>query len=291
MKHPARTPFLLVVLFVNTLIGAHPPVQVTTSIAPLAYLAQRIGGERAEVDFLIPTGASPATYAPRPRQLIKLGQADLYLGVGHPGFLFERLHILPMLNNDHSILAEFLTPPATDSHNQLHHDSEHSHGAGDPHLWLSIPTVLGFLPGVSQAMATIDPANAAVYAANLEQLTDEIKTVHQEIANRLNPVQGRDFMVYHPVWGYLAEDFGLNQIAIEQEGKEPGPDQLRQLIDLCRSAKITVVFVQKGFARHSAAAIANQIDGRVVELDPLAYDWITNLRTTAEIIRESIEDE
>ena len=92
-------------------------------------------------------------------------------------------------------------------------------------------------------------------------------------------------MVFHPAWGYFANTYGLQQLAVEIEGKNPKPAQLRELIEHARENDIQVIFVQPQLSARSAEIIAREIDGQVVFADPLAEDWADNLRKVAQQIK------
>jgi zinc transport system substrate-binding protein len=95
-------------------------------------------------------------------------------------------------------------------------------------------------------------------------------------------------MVYHPTWGYFAHEYGLQQVAIEGEGKEPSARRLIGLIDEARRDGIKVVFVQRGFPRKSAQVIADAVGGSVVIADPQERDWLGNLRRVTRELSEAL---
>ena len=135
---------------------------------------------------------------------------------------------------------------------------------------------------MARVLAELDPANAEVYAANLTSLQAELDALNVELAATLAPAKGREFMVFHPAWGYFADAYGLIEVAIEHEGKEPGPAELQKLIDRARGKGIQAIFVQPQFSRRAAETIAREIGAQVVVADPLAADWAVNLRQVAE---------
>ena len=141
---------------------------------------------------------------------------------------------------------------------------------------------------IAAGLAEADPPHAAEYAANLAAFLAEIDALDREIRDRLGVPPGtrrdgapRKFMVYHPSWGYFAREYGLEQIAIEAEGKEPSAQRLIQLIDRGRQEGVRVIFIQGGFPRKSAQVIAEAVGGRVVSADPQERDWAANLRRVA----------
>ncbi len=268
------------------------PLRVVVSVAPQAYWVERIAGPRATVEIMVPPGSSPETYAPSPRQWIKLAQAQLYVKVGHPALSLEARHVLPFLRNhpaipvvDTAAGVELIGSEGSGAHH-LHHDigdtDDHDSSAGDPHLWVSPDTVAVAARHIAKALQQLDPAGAVDYQAGLATFLTDIAALDQGIADKITASPGRAFMVYHPAWGYFARRYGLQQVAIEVEGKEPSPSQLVALIRQGREAGVRAVFVQPGFSRKSAEVVAQEMGATVVEADPLAPDWLANLQRVAD---------
>jgi zinc transport system substrate-binding protein len=144
---------------------------------------------------------------------------------------------------------------------------------------------------IARALAAADPENARLYTANLERVRQELAILHDHIAARLKPFAGAAFYVFHPSFGYFAHDYDLRQRAVEIEGKSPSPKQLQHLIAAARKDGARVVFSQPQFDPKSAEVVARAIGGRVVPLDPLAYDAAENLEMMAASIAASLSHE
>jgi len=141
---------------------------------------------------------------------------------------------------------------------------------------------------MSGAFAEADPGNGAVYRRNLGRFLGEI----DELDVRLKKILAggpKKFMVFHPSWGYFAEAYGLEQVAIEVEGREPGPADIVRIIETARAEGIGTIFVQPQFSSRSARMIAGATGAQVVEADPLAENWGENLMTIARNIAGSGE--
>jgi zinc transport system substrate-binding protein len=251
---------------------------VFVSIMPQAGLARVIAGDRAEIRVLIGEGQSPHAYEPTARQLARLGEADLLLTIGLP---FEK-HLLKKI----APLYPDLPLVGTQQGIELRNMREGSHGATDPHVWLSPAGATQIAENIFQALEKIDPAHGDEYRKNYDGLAEQLKQLDAEIRTMLAPYRGRHFYVFHPSFGYFADAYGLEQTAIELDGKAPSPRQLAALIDRAQADGVKVVFVQKQFPADSAEAIANAIGGKVVPLDPLAEDCVANLRLIAESLKE-----
>lgn len=143
---------------------------------------------------------------------------------------------------------------------------------------------------VAQALAELDPEGAPAYRARLESLVAQIDALDAEIRRELSGLERRRFLVTHPAWGHFAADYGLEQVAIEDEGKMPGPRRMVELVETARGEGVRVVFAQRGFPRAPAEAVAAEIGGRVVTLDPLARSWLDQTRTTARAIAAALSN-
>jgi zinc transport system substrate-binding protein len=140
---------------------------------------------------------------------------------------------------------------------------------------------------LAQTLARLDPAHTGRYAANLAGLAAELDALDRELAATLAPLRGRRFLVFHPAWGYFAHAYGLEQVAVERGGKEPGPKALAALADDARRSGIRTVFVQPQFSQRTAETLAAAIGGRVVAVDPLAKDYPASLRAAARALVEA----
>lgn len=265
---------------------------------PQAYFVERIGGRHVRVEVMIPPGYSHVDYPLTPRRMMALSQAALYVKVGHPGFEFETRQIDPFLAQEPGIRVvdmsrgmRFLETGYTEGH--VEGEDGHDHGGSDPHVWVAPSTVAVAAVNIARGLEAADPAHAVDYRANLRRFLDDIRGLDREIRARLDGGSaapehpGRAFVVYHPTWGYFAEEYGLKQIAIESEGREPSAQRLIQLIEEARQEGVKVVFVQEGFPRKSAQVIAEAVGGRVVTADPQQLDWLDNLRHVAIELEEA----
>lgn len=265
-------------------------LRVAVSVPPQAYFVERIGGGRVDVTVMIPPGYSEVDFPLTPRAAAALSQAQLYVAVGHPSFEYERQYIRPFLARLPRIrvvdMSRGVRPLEGGGHEHAHGDV---HGGGDPHVWVAPETVRVAAGNIARGLEEIDPTHAAEYQANLQSFLAEIDRLDRDLRALLaGPPSSRTFMVYHPSWGYFAREYGLEQIAIEAEGKEPSAARLIQLIDRARHERVKVLFVQAGFPRKSAQVVADEIGGRLVPADPLERDWPANLRRVAAALHEAI---
>ncbi|MBA7538439.1 High-affinity zinc uptake system protein ZnuA [subsurface metagenome] len=141
---------------------------------------------------------------------------------------------------------------------------------------------------IHNALAEADPGNADEYKMNLGLLLRDLSALDNKINRLLQPLQGRDFFVFHPSFGYFAHDYGLNQVAVEIEGKSPTPRQIEYLIEQAQAAGVKIIFVQPQFDPRSSSVIADSIQGTVISLNPLAYDLIENFEDMAVKIEKAL---
>lgn len=267
-------------------------LRVAVSVPPQAYFVERIGGRHVKVDVMIPPGYSHVDYPLTPSQMAALSRSQVYVAVGHPAFELERAGILPFLSempgvrivdmSDGMRLLEGSGEGGEEGH------EDHGHEGGDPHVWVSPDTVAVAARNIAAALERIDPAHGAEYRANLRSFEADIAMLDQEIQEELAGVRGGRFMVYHPTWGYFARRYGLQQVAIESEGKEPSAARLIRLIDEARREDVKVIFVQSGFPRKSAQVIADAVGGRVLVADPQERNWMDNLRRVSRELSEAL---
>jgi len=288
----AMKPLFLVLLLAACRPALPPPdagrLRVAVSVPPQRYFVERIGGGHVEVEVMIPPGYSHVDYPLTPRQLVALSRARLYVEVGHPAFEFERARIAPLLPHLPGLEVVDMSRGMHLLAGEGEGSEGHGHAEGDPHVWVAPETVAVAARNIAAALERIDPAHAEEYRANLNRFELDVAALDREIRARLAPARGSGFLVYHPTWGYFARQYGLRQLAIEAEGKEPSAARLIQLIDGSRRAGVKVVFVQSGFPRKSAQVIADAVGARVLVADPQDPDWLGNLRRVSRELQEAL---
>jgi zinc transport system substrate-binding protein len=272
---------------------------VFVSIVPQQFIVQQIGKDLVAVKVMVEPGASPHTYEPKPRQMADLSKAAAYFAIGVE---FEKVWLkkitaanpnLKVVRTDQGI--EKIAMAAhhhedAEAHEEAdeHHAEEaqghaddHEQGVRDPHIWLSPPLVKKQAETILAALQEIDPAHARVYETNYRQFVAAIDELDAELKALFAGKEGLQFMVFHPAWGYFAHAYGLKQVPVEIEGKDPKPAQLEALIKRAKKEGVRVIFAQPQFSTRSADLIAREIGGQVTYADPLAEDWMANLREVA----------
>ena len=262
-------------------------IGVIVTILPQAEFVQSIGGDKVDVTVMIPPGASPHTYEPTPSQMSALSRAELYAKVGS-GVEFE-------LTWMDKLIAQNLDMHVVDCSQGIKlqqmtaDDEDKPAGSMDPHIWMSPRNVQIIVRNITDGLIRVDPDNRSYYEQNRDNYLENLAQLDQDIRQGLSVVQNRIFMVYHPAFGYFASEYNLTMLPIEEEGKEPTPAGLQHLIEQALEHDIHVVFVEPQFNPQSAEVIADAIHGRVVLTDPLARDYIENLRILAEELVQAME--
>lgn len=248
---------------------------MVVSVLPQRFVVHAVAGDLVRVEVMLPAGASPATYEPTLRQVRALEEAVLYVKVGHPNFPFEAAWL-------DRILDEVPDLPVVDGSAGLPRDGD------DPHLWLVPRYVEHMAEQVEAALEPVLPAERETLRARLAAFRERTRALDREIRATLAGREGSEFFVFHPAWGHFAAEYGLRQVAVEHERKEPDPHELAELIRHAKRSRAPVIFVQPQFDPKSARTLARESGARVEELDPLAEDWEANLRSAARALAEGL---
>ena len=304
MKAKASLWVVLLMFFAALLPGslaAGEPIPVFVSIPPQKYFVEKIGGNLVTVSAMVQPGANPHIYEPRPNQMAALSKARIYFAIGvtfEDAWLPRFANLNPQMRIVHTDKGIDKMAMVAHHHNEgkgvknkegtKHTDRENAPGALDPHVWVSPPEVKIIARNILEALLEIDPANSLTYKSNHDAFMIEIEELDKDLKKIFSDKKGLKFMVYHPGWGYFARAYGLEQVPVEGEGKEPKPEQLKALIEHSRKDGIKVIFVQPQFSIKSAEVIAKAIGGQVIFADNLSQDWERNLREQGEKFKEAL---
>jgi zinc transport system substrate-binding protein len=267
---------------------------VFVSIPPQKYFVQQIGEQRVDVQVMVQPGASPATYEPRPRQVAAISRTHIYFAIGVP---FEKIWLkkiaaanpnMQVVHTDQGIQKIPMAANHTKSEDHRGKDHQDHHGELDPHIWLSPTLVMTQARTILNALVEIDPGHRAVYEANTQVFVSKLAALDADLKITFAGKQGFQFMVFHPSWGYFARTYGLQQVPVEIEGKDPKPAQLKALIEHAKKKHINIIFVQPQFSSRNAELVAKEIGGQVIFADPLASDWSDNLREVAQKLKAAL---
>lgn len=252
---------------------------VAVTILPQKAFVEAVCGDLAEVVAIVPPGNSPGNYEPTPQEMENFSRASVYFTIGVPT---EKANILPKAEN--MDIVDLAVKVA-----EVYPDREFSPGKRDSHIWLSPKRAKVMVEAIADTMSTLDTENAQTYQENAEAFLKELDRVDTEIKETFAPIQKKSFIVFHPAYGYFADDYGLRMYALEENGKEATPQHLQDMIDLAKTENIKIIFSQAEIDSKQPDAFAEEIGGRKIILDPLSDDYIASLERMAEALKGAMQ--
>jgi len=260
-------------------------IAVVVTVLPQAEFVENIGGEKVDITVMVPPGASPHTYEPTPSQMTAVTRADMYVKVGS-GIDFERVWMEKLIAAGKDMLV---VDCAGGIELQAMADGGHEHEGLDPHIWMSPLNAAIMVQNIFNGLIQVDPEGRTYYEQNRDDYLAKLQQLDRDIRKGLSGVTNTTFMVYHPAFGYFGREYGLTMFAVEEEGKEPAPASLARLIEHAREHGVKVTFASPQFNPQSARVIADAIGGRVVFIDPLAGEYIMNMRLLLAELVQAVE--
>ena len=268
--------------------AASDKMQLTVSIIPQKYLVSFIAGGKFDVQAMLPKGSNHETYEPAPRDMEKISASKLYLALGALDFEITWLDRLKASNPGMKVVntSQGIEMLAGQCHADTEESAHKSHGQ-DPHTWLSPACMKIQAANICQALSEIDTLNASFYKSNLAKFICLADSVDRKIRSTLTASEGKTILIFHPALAYFARDYKLTQVSIEQDGKEPSPAYLGELIKLAKDKGIKSILISKEFDTRNAESIAREMNGKVVVFDPMDENWPENMIRLAELIAEN----
>lgn len=280
---------LVLALLLGAASMAYAKVNAVVSIVPQKYFLESIGGEYVNVSVMVLPGQSPHSYEPKPSQMKELSDAQAYFSIG---IEFENAWLkkfeaqnrnMKMVDSSKGI--ERIAMIKHEHHDEHKHEKHDEHDALDSHVWLSTTNAKVIAKNILDALIEIDGANKESYTKNYEALVKKIDGTDSKIRETLSGLpNGAKFMVFHPSFGYFARDYGLTQLAIEVEGKEPKPKELKRLIDEAKEEKVSAIITSPEFSKKAAETVAKEVGVSVKSISPLSQKWSETLIELAKII-------
>lgn len=272
-------------------LPASNKLEVTVSILPQKYFVERIGGDLVNVNVMVGPGEEPHTFEPQPSQMQALSNSQIYFTIGVE---FENAWLTKFKDANPNL--QFVDCSAGiekiaisgDEHAAADGETD-THGELDPHIWLSPANGKIIAQTIATALSDIDSENSAVYQNNLEAFLQDIDNLDQEISSSLLSLPSRQFITFHPAWGYFAHDYDLEQIAIEVGGSEPSAAELADLIRFAKQQDIHFIFAEPEFSTKSAETIAQEIGGEVILVSPLEENWLENMNLIASHLKQVLQ--
>lgn len=280
--------YLLFILFSSDLFASEKIIAVT--ILPQKFITEKIAGNEWKVVSVIPEGANPHTFEPKFSQMKEIATAKAYLSLESS---LDELWLKRLLTTNKN-LKIYRMDIGIDKLEMIHED-HHGHGKHkhklfhDPHIWLSFDNMIIIANNTKKALLELDPSNKVYYENNYESLIEEIIKIKNKAKDELKFRKDKSFLVFHPSWGYLAKEFSLNQIAIEVEGKEPSPKEMKTIIDTARSKGINVIFIQPQISTKTVDTLSKELNATIIKINPLEYNWLNNMKYVLDNIAKGLK--
>jgi len=259
---------------------------IAVSILPQEWFVSRIGGDRVQTLVLAGAGQNPHNYEPTPKQISSLARAGAWILSGTEFEISLRPKIeklfpaLPIIDGTAGVVFRRLEGGDHD-----HHYDDEADFLPDRHTWLGSEPAKILAAHIRDTLSAIDPAGEEQYTENFHILTLTIDNEFAILRRDLAYLNGSNVFVYHPSFGYFLDEFGITQQAVETGGKSPSPRDLNRLIALAKKDLPTVIFVQAQFPVNAAKTVADAVGAEIISLDPLAPDWLANIRRMGEALR------
>lgn len=266
---------IIVLLFFinNTAHAVSAPLETFVSILPQQYLVKSIGGEHVNVTVMVKPGQSPATFEPSPKAMSRYSTADIYFTIGMP---FEKVWIHRVASLNQSILVVNTQ------------DKNKTSKKFDPHTWLSPLLIMNQANIIKNELIRLSPQHKAYFMAHFQQLEANISALHDELLALFQNNNKHSFITFHPAFSYFARAYGLTQIAIEVDGKEPSAKQIAYILQQIKDKNVHYILVEKQFNKVIAKTIADSVDAQLLQIDPLALDYLTNMRDIGKKINKAL---
>ncbi len=261
--------------------GSESDNRLYVTIHPLRSIVGAIVGDDFDIDVLVPEGAGPETFEPSARQFVELNSAQLIFGTGLIDFeksLLERVQEPQRVVVLHHGI-ELMEGSCSHSHAEGHH---HAHGT-DPHIWTSPRALQVMASNAYNAIHALYP-DSVKYEMRHEALQRQLRELDARTAEKIIRSGRQTFIIYHPALTYYARDYGIRQVAIESDGKEPSAKRLAEIIDMARAERIARILYQSQYPASTVEAIARDIEAQSVAINPLAEDVVANIDAITDII-------
>lgn len=283
--------FLILLTFINIfaflseeVIAENKKSKIAVGIPPIKAFVEAVGGNKVESVVMIPPGYSPSNYAPSPTEMLKISEAEIYFTFEMPA---EKSNILKKIYNfNENISVVKLNQKVLEEYEAR----KFSSGGTDPHLWMSVKRVKYMVELIRDKLIALDEENEDYYKKRSEDYLNKLNDLNEEIANRLKPYKGEAIIIYHPVLGYFADEYGLNMVAIEKNGKKATPKRLKEIIDLGKESNIKCIFYQATVDSKQTEVIASEINANIVEINPLSENYIEYMREISIKIVDSFNE-
>lgn len=282
-----RSLFFSVLFFVGCQLGANELVLV--SVAPYETMCKELTANGIDIELLVPVGDSLHTYEPRPKQVLRAAKAKLWFIIGE---VFEKKVIKALHEQNPNLAIVDLRDGLDLMREEEHvHDHEHVHhhheDETDPHIWMSPKMMQVQVSHMAESLKEAFPELQLTIEQNAKSLITRLEALDKEIREILKDSKGKTIFVSHPAYGYFCREYGLDQVSIEFEGKDPTPRQLNDLLEQARKDHVRTIFTQKQYSTKASNLIAQELQAKIVLLDPYSKNYFESMREIAKSIAEA----
>lgn len=274
--------FLLTIFFIGCSSRQQQEKVLSVTIEPQKYFLEQIVGDKYKVNCVVPNGSNPESFDLAPSQIMTIGKSEAYFKIGFLGI--ENTWIENIRKNNPHVkffdCSSGITPIGGHQHDQAQGEEQHSHHGhddGDPHTWSAPYTARIIADNMYKAVIELDSKNKEYYTTNYNKLIAVIDSTDNVIKQYIDQAPCKSFIIYHPALSYFAQEYGLKQLSIEYEGKNPSPKQFKELIDYAKQNNVKTVFIQQEFDAKNAETMANSIGGKAIPINLMAYDWSSEI--------------
>ena len=261
---------------------------ISVSIFPVKTIIDRLSDQYYQVNVMIPKNIGHSDYSPTARQMKDLSTSKAYLAIGPLDFELTWGERLRSVSQEMAWIDLSNGIDLIDGHVCNHEGDEHHHhtAAYDPHYWMSPLSAMKMVENIKDELIRLNPEIKSVVEKNHQALQLEMNAIHQELISVAEANDSLTFMIYHPALGYLARDYGFNQLEMEENGKAPTPVGLKRQIERARDMNVKIMFVQQNFDVNNAKTAAEEIGARIIQINPESEAWLEELQQIANHLKE-----
>ena len=274
-KYLLATFCLMIILIAAGCTQGVPPgeagdqLHIYASVYPLADFAEKIGGKHVKVTLLVPPGVEPHDFEPTAKDLARLSGADVFIynGMGFEAWIDQAKEILDPERTVIVSAGESIQPLHTDGSKR----SKNGLKDADPHAWLDPIRAKKQAETIRNALIKADPDHAEDYRTNFKKLSKRFDDLHQTFTKVVEKAEKREFIVSHAAFGYLADRYGLHQIAISglSPSDDPSPKELKAVIEAAKKHRVKVIFFDTLVPGNVAKTVKDEVGAEALVLNPL----------------------
>lgn len=272
----------LVMLIMMMLVGCQAPqetssekIKVITSFYPLYDFAQKVGGDKVEVENIIEGGEAHG-YEPSAKDIIRIQESDVFIinGAGFEGWVPKTLNSvkndkLKVVDTSEGI--ELHDAHDHEGHDHDHEGHDHDHGDFDPHIWMNPMNAYQQMKNIKDAFVAVDPENKTYYEDNFKHYGAQFEALDNDFKTQLNNVPNKEVVVDHTAYGYMLEPYGIEQVAIAGSllSSEPTAKQVDESIQYIKNQQIKTIYMESLSNDKLLNTISKETGVKILKLNTL----------------------